>query len=65
MMSTDILLPSVRSACLTLPHEFRGRPNRVVRGMRLRWAKSPLGLARIAARVDFSSPRLARTCHQW
>ncbi|KAL6277059.1 hypothetical protein ACE6H2_020660 [Prunus campanulata] len=30
-VSMDILLPSVRSACLTLPHELQGRPDREVR----------------------------------
>ncbi|CAL2258441.1 unnamed protein product [Prunus armeniaca] len=43
-------------AHLTLPHEFRGRPNCSVRGMRLGWTNCPLSLVRNEAQVDQVSP---------
>ncbi|CAL8175506.1 unnamed protein product [Prunus armeniaca] len=42
-----------------MPHEFRGRLNRVVRGLRLRLTNGPLRPARNAARMDLVSPRPA------
>ncbi|CAL9019032.1 unnamed protein product, partial [Prunus brigantina] len=47
---------------------FRGRLNRVVRGLRLglTWlTKCPLSPTRIAARIDFELPRPARTNAAW
>ncbi|CAL2234768.1 unnamed protein product [Prunus armeniaca] len=43
-----------------MPHEFRGRLNRVVRGLQLRLTNGPLRLVRNAARMDLVSPGPAR-----
>ncbi|CAL8100584.1 unnamed protein product [Prunus armeniaca] len=47
-----------------MPHEYRGRLNRVVRGLRLRLTNGPLRPARNAARMDLVSPGPARIAAQ-
>ncbi|CAL2278039.1 unnamed protein product [Prunus armeniaca] len=47
-----------------MPHEFRGRLNRVVRGLRLRLTNGPLRSARNVARMDLVSPGPARIAVQ-
>ncbi|CAL8112438.1 unnamed protein product [Prunus armeniaca] len=43
-----------------MPHEYRGRLNRVVRVLRFRLTNGPLRPASNAARMDLVSPRPAR-----